>query len=200
MLTKIFFSALFLFIVFMLWNFWDDLKGPKAKTVEEKSTEEKKGAKVDLFFNFVWGYFILCFILGAVAVVVLFWVSIVGGNKTQNKPAVMMISPSYTNTNVQEGMMSWYKPVGVNGGNPNLRKFSTKAAVVRNNGSIVKFTIEYECDGGRHIAKFRDDGTWSQDYPRDGGRWHLNQISGSVFEGDHSDKYGSVIPMKLELI
>jgi hypothetical protein len=131
-----------------------------------------------------------------------------GGGAVIMMPAPEDIRPIETQDDgpvEQMGVLSWYKPVGVNGGNPALRKFSSKVEILRNDSEKMVFIFKYYYEGEYQKARFQwnknePSGIWSQKYPQDGGRWHLEQTSATTFEGDHSDKHGSIIPIKLELI
>ena len=108
----------------------------------------------------------------------------------------------------QKGTLVWSKPKGVNGGNANLRNFSTEAVIERNDSEIMEFTSTYKYKGEVATTRFEGKregnemcGVWHQEYPQGGGEWCLKPKGNDnkVWEGMVSDGTGTKIPLELKL-
>ena len=106
---------------------------------------------------------------------------------------------------VQYATLSWVKPAGVRGGNPYLRRLSSKVVVHKISDDLMEFTVIYKYNGELYKSRFMWDkskkyGEWSQNSPYDYGEWFLLPTNNPrIFVGKISDKSGIFIPLRLEL-
>jgi len=105
----------------------------------------------------------------------------------------------------QRGILTWHKPKGYAGGNPNLRSFSCNAVMQRNNSEVMEFITEYTYGGEVQKTYFTLDkrtkrGEWHQNYPKRCGLWYLEPEEGTRrYVGWESDETDVHLPLELML-